>query len=60
MGDLKDTVTNLHEATASSLITNTAIKLCLHSHSIQAILEGKEGNSDMQRYKESNNLILKI
>ncbi|XP_060817268.1 uncharacterized protein LOC132907846 [Bombus pascuorum] len=47
--DLKDTVTNLHEATASSLITNTAIKLCLHSHSIQAILEGKEGNSDMQR-----------
>lgn len=58
--DTENIVTNLHEATANSLINNAAIKLCLHSYGIQAILRGEEGDHDMQKYKKSNNLNLKI
>ncbi|KAK1131190.1 hypothetical protein K0M31_017478 [Melipona bicolor] len=43
---IKDTVTDLHEATANSLINNAVIKLCLHSYTIQAILEGKDSDND--------------
>ncbi|KOX70860.1 hypothetical protein WN51_03287 [Melipona quadrifasciata] len=45
-GKIKDTVTDLHEVTANSLINNAVIKLCLHSYTIQAILEGKESDND--------------
>lgn len=58
--DTENIVTNLHEATANSLINNAAIKLCLHSYGIQAILRGEEGDHDMQKYEKSNNLNLKI
>lgn len=58
--DTENIVTNLHEATANSLINNAAIKLCLHSYGIQAILTGEEGDHDMQKYEKSNNLNLKI
>ncbi|KOC64972.1 hypothetical protein WH47_04561 [Habropoda laboriosa] len=47
--DVKTTVENLHEATANSLINDAAIKLCLHSYTIEAILEGKQGDYDMQK-----------
>ena len=55
-GNIKDTVTDLHEATANSHINNAVVKLCLHSYTIQAILEGKESDNDMLRYKEFKNL----
>lgn len=58
--DTENIVTNLHEATANSLINNAAIKLCLHSYGIQAILRGEEGDHDMQKYEKSNNINLKI
>lgn len=58
--DTENIVINLHEATANSLINNAAIKLCLHSYGIQAILTGEEGDHDMQKYEKSNNLNLKI
>ncbi|CAD1471475.1 unnamed protein product [Heterotrigona itama] len=48
-GNIKDTVTDLHEATANSLINNAVVKLCLHSYTIQAILEGKESDNDTLR-----------
>ncbi|XP_043525114.1 uncharacterized protein LOC122536666 isoform X2 [Frieseomelitta varia] len=48
-GNIKDTVTDLHEATANSHINNAVVKLCLHSYTIQAILEGKESDNDMLR-----------
>lgn len=48
-GDAGTTVTSLHKATANSLINNQAIKLCLHSYGIQAILSGEEGDQEMQK-----------
>ncbi|XP_043800689.1 uncharacterized protein LOC122719152 [Apis laboriosa] len=47
--ETENIVTNLHEATANSLINKAAIKLCLHSYGIQAILTGEEGDHDMQK-----------
>ncbi|CAK9825974.1 hypothetical protein ANTRET_LOCUS3894 [Anthophora retusa] len=47
--DVRTTVSNLHEATAIALVNDAAIKLCLHSYTIRAILEGKEGDHDMQK-----------
>lgn len=55
-GNIKDTVADLHEATANSLVDNAVIKLCLHSYTVQAILEGTESDNDMLRYKEFKNL----
>ncbi|XP_076177349.1 uncharacterized protein LOC143151773 isoform X1 [Ptiloglossa arizonensis] len=47
--DIECTLTNLHEETAMSLITNRAIKLCFHSETTEAILRGKEGDHNMQK-----------
>ncbi|CAK9819405.1 hypothetical protein ANTPLA_LOCUS10226 [Anthophora plagiata] len=47
--DVRTAVSNLHEATAIALVNDAAIKLCLHSYTIRAILEGKEGDHDMQK-----------
>ncbi|OAD61179.1 hypothetical protein WN48_00498 [Eufriesea mexicana] len=47
--DVRIIVTKLNEATANTLLTNEAIKLCLHSDSIHAILTGKEGDHNMQK-----------
>ncbi|XP_053973674.1 uncharacterized protein LOC128873815 isoform X1 [Hylaeus volcanicus] len=41
-------ITCLHEETANTLITAKVIKFILHTEAIQAILTGKEGDSDMQ------------
>ncbi|XP_076760620.1 uncharacterized protein LOC143429096 [Xylocopa sonorina] len=47
--DAEDTVTKLYDETAKTLITNAAVKLCVHSYTIQAILTGREGDQDMQK-----------
>ncbi|XP_031839583.1 uncharacterized protein LOC116430070 [Nomia melanderi] len=47
-GDIKDTVSTLHEATSNALLNNKAIQLCLYSRTIQNILAGKEGDPDQQ------------
>ncbi|XP_076281839.1 uncharacterized protein LOC143209700 [Lasioglossum baleicum] len=46
--NIKDIVTKLHEATSNSLLNSKAIKMCLHSYTIQSILRGEEGNEEMR------------
>lgn len=58
--NVRDMATDLHEATASTVISNEGIKLCLHSYCIHAILTGKEGDYDMQKYEGLNNLNCEI
>ncbi|XP_017876903.1 uncharacterized protein LOC108623108 [Ceratina calcarata] len=43
------TVKNMHENAAISLINNLAVKLCLHSYNVQAILSGVEGDQDARK-----------
>ncbi|CAL7937013.1 unnamed protein product [Xylocopa violacea] len=47
--DIEDTVTKLYNETAKTITTNAAVKLCVHSYTIQAILTGREGDQDMQK-----------
>ncbi|KAG7198483.1 hypothetical protein KM043_005860 [Ampulex compressa] len=44
----EETIQKLQEATSYSLINNKAIKLCLHSNAIQAIVNEEEGTPEMQ------------
>lgn len=53
MTDGNNTVGSLQEAVTLALINNTRFKLCLHSHTIQSILDGREGTPEMQKNIEA-------
>lgn len=46
--EMEYTIEDLQEATALSLVTDKTLKLVCHSHTIQDILAGKQGDLDMQ------------
>ncbi|XP_076640815.1 uncharacterized protein LOC143352338 isoform X2 [Halictus rubicundus] len=46
--NIADSATKLHNATSDSLLNNKAIKICLHSYTIQSILAGNEGDKEKQ------------